>query len=96
MSDAGAVLLYGFKQLTDDPGLDAWLDLTTLYVDVTLGGRLLRGILRVSITDFLRDQLPSFKVDKAGLAPEQQLWALGQFGRFFLGRVGRIYLPEWL
>jgi hypothetical protein len=97
MSDgADAVLLYGFKQLTDDPGLDAWLDLTTLYVDVTLGGRLLRGILRVSITDFLRDQLPSFRVEKAGLAPEQQLWALGQFGRFFLGRVGRIYMPEWL
>lgn len=88
--------LYGFKQLTDDPGVDAWLDLTTLYVDVQFDGRVLRGILRVSITDFLRDQLPSFSVEKAGLAPEQQLWALGQFGRFFLGRVGRIYLPEWL
>ncbi|HTV24664.1 MAG TPA: GMC oxidoreductase, partial [Polyangiaceae bacterium] len=96
LADTQQLRLYGFKQLTDDPGLDAWLDLTTLYVDISLPGRALRGVLRVSIPDFLRDQLPSFSIDKKGLAPEQQLWALGQFARFFLGRVGRIYMPEWL
>jgi choline dehydrogenase-like flavoprotein len=91
--EEGYFRLYGFKELTDDPGLDAWLDLSTLYVDVRTNEGDHRGVVRVSLQEFLRFQLPSFKVEKAGLSPEQHLWALGQFARFFLVRVGKIYLP---
>jgi hypothetical protein len=88
--------LYGFKELTDDPGLDAWLDLSTWYVDARVDGRPFRGVVRVSLTEFLRDQLPSFEVVREGLCRERQLWALGRFARFFVGRVRRVYLPELL
>lgn len=86
--------LYGFKHLADDPGLDAWLDLSTLYVDARVEGRTFRGVVRVSLTEFLREQLPTFEVVQDGLCRERQLWALSRFVRFFVGRVRRIYLPE--
>jgi choline dehydrogenase-like flavoprotein len=86
--------LYGFKELTDDPGLDAWLDLSTLYVDARVEGRLFRGVVRVSLTELLRDQLPSFEVVQEGLCRERQLWVLARFARFFIARVRRVYLPE--
>lgn len=88
--------LWGTKLLVDDPGFDAWQDLTTLYTDLVNKRHqvCLSGVVRVSLQDFLYHQLPSFSVDKnetTGLSSAQKVFALVRFVKRFLGDVSRLY-----
>ncbi len=86
--------LEGFKQLTDDPGIDFWEDTTTLFVTVKRGegpgaAPAYKGVLRISVDDFAR-QCSTFRVTHALGVPEQ-LSAVGRFGKFFLGGLFELY-----
>jgi hypothetical protein len=88
--------LWGSKLLVDDPGLDAWRDMTTLYSDIEddTGNVCLSGILRVSLQDFVNQQLPSYAVDPngtAGLSDAQRALALARFLKRFFGDLARLY-----
>lgn len=88
--------LWGTKLLVDDPGLDAWQDMTTLYSDIedADGNVCLSGIVRVSLQDFINQQLPSYAVDPegtAGLSRAQRALALGRFLKRFFGDLARLY-----
>jgi hypothetical protein len=88
--------LWGSKLLVDDPGLDAWQDMTTLYTDFEddAGNVCLSGILRVSLQDFINQQMPSYTVDpdgRAGLSETQRALALGRFSKRFFGDLARLY-----
>lgn len=88
--------LWGTKLIVDDPGLDAWQDLTTLYTDVATDTDevCLSGIARVSLQDFVNTQLPSFAVDPrgtAGLSCPQRALALTRFLKRFFGDLARLY-----
>jgi hypothetical protein len=88
--------LWGSKLLVDDPGLDAWQDMTTLYSDLEddTGDICLSGILRVSLQDFINQQMPSYAVDpdgRAGLSETQRALALGRFLKRFFGDLARLY-----
>ncbi|MDY7232443.1 GMC oxidoreductase [Hyalangium rubrum] len=95
LSDTGErFFLEGFKKLTDDPGIDFWEDTTTLFVTVRRGegpeGALAyKGVLRISVEDFAR-QVSTFRVTHAANVQEQ-LEAVGRFGRFFLGGLFELY-----
>ncbi len=85
----------GFKVIRDGDGFDLWADSTTLYITVYEGdnaeGSLLgRGILRISIEDFVR-QLTTMQVLNAGGALEH-VGALARFGRFFAGELYDTYI----
>ncbi|ADO73063.1 GMC family oxidoreductase N-terminal domain-containing protein [Stigmatella aurantiaca] len=84
----------GFKQLVDDPGLDMWEDTTTLFVTVRRGEGpgdplIQKGVLRITLDDFAR-QCSTFRVTNAS-STQEQLHAVGRFGRFFLGGLFDIY-----
>jgi choline dehydrogenase-like flavoprotein len=93
----------GRKKLQDQPGLDVWSDLSTLYVVVKDAGGVVTdiGIQRVHLGDFIRYQLRG--IDTTGsLNPENiplddaaKAWALTRFGRLFLGTVTNVY-SQWL
>jgi cholesterol oxidase len=88
--------LWGTKLLVDDPGIDAWQDLTTLYTDLAdeTFGVCLSGIVRVSLQEFLNRQLRSFAVDKektTGLSDAQKAIALGRFLKRFFGDLAQLY-----
>lgn len=88
--------LLGTKLLVDDPGLDAWQDLTTLFTDIIddEDNICLAGVIRVSLQDFINQQLPSFAVDperSAGLSDTQRALALARFLKRFFGDVARLY-----
>lgn len=88
--------LWGSKLLVDDPGIDAWQDLTTLYTDIEddAGKVCLSGVTRVSLQDFVNQQLPSYSVDPdgtAGLSDAQRALALGRFLKRFFGDLARLY-----
>ncbi|SET19182.1 GMC family oxidoreductase N-terminal domain-containing protein [Stigmatella erecta] len=94
LCESGARFYFeGFKQLVDDPGLDMWEDTTTLFVTVRRGGAegplCHKGVLRISLDDFAR-QCSTFRVTNASNTQEQ-LSAVGRFGRFFLGGLFDIY-----
>lgn len=88
--------LLGTKLLVDDPGLDAWQDLTTLFTDIIddEDNICLAGVIRVSLQDFINQQLPSFAVDPehtAGLSETQRALALARFLKRFFGDLARLY-----
>ncbi len=95
LSEAGkSFFLEGFKQLTDDPGIDFWEDTTTLFVTVRRGDGpeappAYKGVLRISVEDFAR-QVSTIRVTHA-LSVQEQLSAVGRFGRFFLGGLFELY-----
>jgi cholesterol oxidase len=87
-------VLEGFKNLTDDPGIDFWEDTTTLFVTVRRGEGpeapvAWKGVLRISVEDFAR-QVSTFRVTHAP-GVKEQLEAVGRFGRFFLGGLFELY-----
>ena len=87
--------LVGWKRIQVAPGLDAWMAGTTLYTDVWIGNPLChrRGILRLSLADFLTGELPSMKVTGTS-DPARIAWTLSRFVSFFFGSFQRVYMPE--
>ena len=89
------IQLRGVKQLREDPGLDAWKDLTTLYVRVERhtanGGRPHGGIVRVPLLDLLGTQLPSMDINGDDISPERKSWLQLKFVMHFFRGLGRIY-----
>lgn len=88
--------LFGTKLLIDDPGIDAWQDLTTLYTDLTdeHGEVCASGIVRVGLQEFLNRQLPSFTVHpdaRSALSDVQKAVALVRFMKRFFGDLARLY-----
>jgi cholesterol oxidase len=75
----------GVKRIHDDPGPDLWSDTTTLYADVTTVDRkpVLKGILRIALTDFIR-QLGTLRATNAG-GTIDKLRIEARFGKFFAG-----------
>ena len=65
---AGELMLRGRKFFHDDPGHDVWPDLTTLYVFGECRDVRRSGVVRVSLSDFLTKQLPSYDCFVAGEA----------------------------
>lgn len=84
----------GFKSIHDDPGLDLWLDTTTLYITLYDGADatvpvLGKGILKILPLDFAK-QMTTMKAinvkDTAG-----RLKSLSKFGTFFAGSLFDTY-----
>jgi predicted acylesterase/phospholipase RssA len=91
-------LLEGLKHVHDDPGIDVWTDLTTLFVKIyriEASGRGTQkvphaaGVLQIHLLDFVQ-QLTTFRVHRAQ-GPGQAIAALTRFGEFFLGRAWDVY-----
>lgn len=88
----------GMKEISDDTGLDAWTDTTTLYTRVYRGavdaageaGAPLEaaGVIRIEEAAFLR-QLTTFRTDGPTLG--DRLSALNRFGGLFLGKLWDVY-----
>jgi cholesterol oxidase len=81
----------GRKDVNDHPGLDAWPDTTTLYVDIAdeAGQPVGKGIMRISVADFLR-QLGTFKV-RGVEDPVRSRTYLFAFFRVFVKFLLRVY-----
>ena len=94
-SQEGKVYFFdGFKIARDDPGLDIWKDVTTLYITVYAGDSmespvLGRGILRIYPDDFRRQITTVQVINADGMG--QRLDALARFGRFFAGTLFDTY-----
>ena len=83
--------LVGIKVLRNSPGLDAWSDTSTVYFELrrrekTVG----RGVLRVPLETFLRDQLPSILISGTDDSARRS-WALGAFYKFFVTELAHVY-----
>lgn len=81
----------GFKTVHDDPGPDAWADVTTLYVDIARGdSAVAKGILRIAPADFLVQMttLRALRAPTIAAALEAKV----KFGRFFAGALADTYL----
>jgi choline dehydrogenase-like flavoprotein len=89
--------LVGTKFIRDDPGLDSFLDLTTLNVVIDRPGeRLLHGVVRVPASNFISKQLPTFKlIGCEDLDNTGKLWAAARFSDFFFGTIKETFLPEF-
>jgi cholesterol oxidase len=99
--------MIGQKEIRDDPGFDAWLDASTLYVELCPGDVDLlssneegplppvvaRGILRLGLRDFAVNQLQGLRVLGTD-DPARTIWTLGSFGVFFFGQMQGAYAPE--
>jgi choline dehydrogenase-like flavoprotein len=92
--DLGLRTLDALKVLIDSPGADLWHDTATLYFEISGGtGPLQRGILRVSIEDFLRVQMPS--AEPTGTSdPARKSWALVAFYKYFAGELAAVYMER--
>ena len=102
--------LLGEKEIQDDPGFDAWLDASTLYVELCRGDVDLTEFLNphgqrplppVAARGILRLGLRDFAVNQLqglrvlGAAdPARTIWTLGTFGVFFFGQMQGAYAPE--
>ncbi len=102
--------LLGQKEIQDDPGFDAWLDASTLYVEVVENrvetAHLLDafGVGRPQTArgrGILSLGLHDFAQNQLrGLSaigtddPTRTIWTLGTFGLFFFGQMQGIYAPE--
>jgi hypothetical protein len=82
--------LDGRKVLRDDPGSDMWLDTSTLFFEMAGTNQLHRGILRLSLQDFLRMQLPSMRITGTQ-DPTRKSLALLAFYKYFAREIGNIY-----
>jgi choline dehydrogenase-like flavoprotein len=101
--------LVGHKEIQDDPGFDAWLDASTLYAELWDGDvnaahfvdpqmprrrrARARGILRLGLRDFLRNQVTGLSAVGTSEAA-RTVWTLGSFGVFFFGNLQGAYAPE--
>lgn len=84
--------LRGLKMIRDDAGFDSWEDTTRLFVRAAIDGEQMRGIVRLSMEDFVNGMLPKFEA--AGTDDEARLaWAVATFGGFFFSNLQRVYLP---
>jgi predicted acylesterase/phospholipase RssA len=93
----------GFKQVEDDPGLDAWEDTTTLYVRILRGHLQLgeeegaeiiaAGVLKLHLLDFLKE-LTTFRTEGPTLSDRAS--ALMRFGRSFFGKLWDVYASQIL
>ena len=83
--------LNGLKVLSDAPGFDAWHDTSTLYFEGNGPRGRYRGILRVPLDTFLRQQLPSMEISGTTDAA-RKCWALGAFYKYFAGELADVYL----
>jgi choline dehydrogenase-like flavoprotein len=87
----GAVSLIGVKQLRDDPGVQAWRDLTTLHAIMTVGNQRYAGIIRVPLLDFVKTQLPSMSVKGDDIAVARKAYLTMRFMRHFQRGLANIY-----
>jgi cholesterol oxidase len=120
LPDGRTLQLEGHKRVRDEPGQDEWKDTTALFFwlrtePVRLSAReqpldeLTHGIARVSLDEFLNEQLASMRVTGLCGAPIENergervegppdpasvLWAMASFGAFFFGNLGEVYLRE--
>jgi choline dehydrogenase-like flavoprotein len=82
------------KVLRDSPGFDAWQDSSTLYFEIydphDPKARRKRGIVRVSLERFLREQLRSMTVTGTRDAARRS-WALAAFYKYFGGQLMDVY-----
>jgi hypothetical protein len=89
--------LRGTKFIRDDPGIDSFLDITTLHTVSTVPGRAkpMVGVVRVPMSNFISKQLPTFKLENAhDLDDTGKLWAAARFSQFFFGSLKETFLPE--
>jgi hypothetical protein len=88
--------LVGTKFIRDDPGLDSFLDLTTLHTLLTFTDRKpMLGVVRVPMSTFISKQMPTFKLEHAkDLDETAKLWAAARFSQFFFGSLKETFLPE--
>ena len=95
-----SVPLLGRKLIVDDPGLDLWDDLSTVYV-VCRRSRWWVGVMRVQLSSFLQNQLRNMRVlgeGEPGAPPLDEVakgWAFLRFASFFVGNVKNVY-SQWL
>jgi predicted acylesterase/phospholipase RssA len=86
--------LAGRKEVRDDPGFDAWRDMTTLFTRLhrgtDAGGPVVAaGVLSLSVAEFTRVLASMHAVDTD--SPIEAARLLAQFGRFFGGEVWESY-----
>jgi choline dehydrogenase-like flavoprotein len=102
--------LIGQKEIQDDPGFDAWLDASTLYVELCRGDVNLDDFLnpkarlvppQVMARGILRLGLHDFALNQLrgmraiGMTdPARTIWTLGSFGVFFFGQMQGTFAPE--
>ena len=86
-------ILNGLKVLCNAPGFDSWHDTSTVYFESTGPGGWQRGILRVSLETFLREQLPSMEITGTSDAARKS-WALAAFYKYFAGELADVYLER--
>jgi choline dehydrogenase-like flavoprotein len=87
------------KVLRDDPRLDIWYDLSTLYFDVfeddpAHSRPVYRGIMRLAPDYFIERQLRSVTITPENADPSRKSWAYFAFARYYGGEVARIYLRK--
>ena len=85
-------VLKGIKTVEDGPGLDIWADTTTLMtqvLDADSNNLVGAGILRISVTQFLR-QMMTFHAFGTSSALES-VEVIGRFGKFFMGNLWDTY-----
>ena len=94
--------LRGHKVLRDSPGFDIWSDTSTVYFEIQADDRetagvhtptVRRGILRISIEDFLQGQLRSIKIEGT-VDTARKSWALAAFYRYFVGELATVYMKR--
>ena len=89
------IRLVGVKQLREDPGLDAWKDLTTLYTIVERKGNSgmmgYGGIIHVPLLDVLGKQFPSMDIVGDDISAERKTWLMLSFVRTFFRGLEQIY-----
>jgi len=102
--------MIGQKEIQNDPGFDAWLDASTLYVELRRGDLDLPDFLDPSgcgeqppvlARGILRLGLHDFAVNQlqgfqalGTTDPARTIWTLGSFGVFFFGQMQGAYAPE--
>jgi cholesterol oxidase len=90
--------LRAHKTVTDDPGVDAWADTTTLFTEILIGHVVpaddagatvtAAGILRIKPLHFAR-QLTTFRT--TGGSVRDRAGGMASFGSFFMGQLWRVY-----
>ncbi len=94
--DGNEQVIEAAKVLYDDPRLDIWYDLSTLYFDMfdgDLAGREpgYRGIMRLAPDYFIERQLRSVEITPLGADPSRKSWAYFAFAKYYGGEVTKIY-----
>jgi choline dehydrogenase-like flavoprotein len=98
-SDGRERVIEAAKVLRDDPRLDIWYDLATLYFDVfeddpAHSRPVYRGIMRLAPDYFIERQLRSVTITPENADPSRKSWAYFAFARYYGGEVARIYLRK--